>query len=117
MSCSASCTVCGFSPWARSKGPTSSAAMRSTSAASTRGSAPRGDVEEGATVGTPAALADLPRDGAGDDVAREELRRAPGLGLAPGHDLGHPAVCLRLVLGDVLAEHLRDVAEHEALAL
>ena len=81
------------------------------------GFAPRGDVEEGTAVGTPAALADLPRDGAGDDVAREELRRSPGLGLAPGHDVGHPAVRLRLVLGDVLAEHLRDVAEHEALAL
>src|SRR2546425_13208033 len=48
---------------------------------------------------------------------RSQLGRAARLGLAAGDHLLHPAVRLRLAVGAVLLEHLRDVPEHEALAL
>src|SRR2546425_8931436 len=45
---------------------------------------------------------------------RSQLGRAARLGLAAGDHLLHPAVRLRLAVGEVLLEHLRDVPEHEA---
>ena len=80
------------------------------------GLAARGDVEERAAVRAAAPFPHLLRDGARDDVPGEQLRRASCLGLAAGDDVGHPAVGLLLGVGEVAAEHLGDVAEHEALA-
>jgi hypothetical protein len=51
----------------------------------------RGDIEEDAAVGRASALDDLAADRSGDDVAGQQLGRAPGVGSLAGHDAGDPA--------------------------
>ena len=75
------------------------------------GVAAAGDVEVHPAVGTSPTLLDLGVDRPRDLVAGEQVRRAAdGLVVVP-------AVGLLLGVGGLGAEHLRDVAEHEPLAL
>src|SRR5207249_8398695 len=74
------------------------------------------DVEERPAVRASTSLADLLGDGASDHVPRQQLGGTARLRLAARNDVRHPAVGLLLRVGEVPAEHVGDVAEHEALA-
>ena len=76
------------------------------------GGAPGGDVEEHAAVRAAPAGLDLGVDGAGHLVAGQQLGRTP---VVVG--VGVPAVALLGRGGVLLLEHVRDVVEHEPLAL
>ncbi|GAA3047029.1 hypothetical protein GCM10020000_28850 [Streptomyces olivoverticillatus] len=76
------------------------------------GGHPGGDVQEHPAVRGAAPGLDLGVDGAGHLVAREQLGRA-----AVVVGVGVPAVALVLGLGVLLPEDVRDVVEHEPLAL
>ena len=73
---------------------------------------PGGDVEEHAAVRAAPAGLDLGVDRAGDLVARQQLGRT-----AVVVRVGVPAVALGLGRRVLVAEHVRDVVEHEPLAL
>ena len=76
------------------------------------GRQPGRDVQEHAAVRGPAAGLDLRVDGPGDLVAGQQLGRA-----AVVVRVGVPAVGLLLGGGVLVLEDVRDVVEHEALAL
>src|SRR5204862_7606774 len=72
----------------------------------------RADVEERGAVGAAAPGLDLGVDRPRDLVARQQVRRAPVVLLVLV-----PAVGLHLVVRGLPLEELRDVVEHEALAV
>src|SRR5438105_12690256 len=69
------------------------------------------DIQKDPAMRAAPPFRDLARDRFGDDVARQQLRRAPILFAIALH----PRVGFRLGVGEVAFEHVRHVTEHEPL--
>ena len=81
------------------------------------GAAPRVDVEKYAAVRGAAPSLHFAVDGARDDVARQEVRSSPRLGRDARRALAQPLVGFILGARGLARVELRDVAEHDALAV
>src|SRR5580658_1748990 len=75
------------------------------------------DVEKDAAVRASAPGLDLRVDGSSDDVAWQEVRRAPGFRRAAGGALPEPLIGLVFRARRLVRVELRDVPEHDPLAV
>ena len=81
------------------------------------GRAARRDIQKHAAVRAAAAFANLSANGAGHHVARQQLRWPPGGRPLVGNRRRDPAVRFLLSFRELTLKHVRNVTEHEPLAL